>query len=541
MQGRASGVSERPTAFPTLAGPEPTVQLAQTYENYVSPGYVDLNPAYEQPAYAKPVWSLAKPLPRVVRPGMIPTKDEILEARQNAELPAENSQRLGLDVNPNDLEEGRVRFHPNPAVLSAQLKDSRQQRENNFISNVVAAQNGDGINRRESRASAIGRQSSQLRRPRRSTLLSNAGVPMSPSADGREGDSGASADDLGLSGSNGAGLEPAKSRRSQEEPLETIIEGGETRANSPTNADHDLDDGASVSTIAVDPDEWPALDPLKVVEPPNLFSELHNNHTSFSVIRTHHREFLAEFLGVFMQLTIGFCVDIAHTVLDTTNPNYTAWGWGFATMVGIYVSGGISGAHLNPSITFMLWFFRGFPKRKIPEYWLAQLLGAFVAAFVAYGLYLASINHYLAIHDYSTAASTNIANGFVTSQRYDYIGPATAFFNEFVATAMLAAAVLALGDDQNAPPGAGMNALIIGFLITLEILAFGFQTGAALNPSRDLGPRLALLALGYGKELFTNPYFFYGPIAGTMCGAFVGACLYDVAIFTGGESPINCK
>lgn len=70
-------------------------------------------------------------------------------------------------------------------------------------------------------------------------------------------------------------------------------------------------------------------------------------------------------------------------------------------------------------------------------------------------------------------------------------------------------------------------------------MAFAFQTGAALNPSRDLGPRLMLLSLGYGSSLFTNPYWFYGPIAATLIGAFTGATLYDVAIFTGGESPLN--
>ena len=84
-----------------------------------------------------------------------------------------------------------------------------------------------------------------------------------------------------------------------------------------------------------------------------------------------------------------------------------------------------------------------------------------------------------------------------------------------------------------------MNSLVIGLVITALNLAFANQTGAALNPSRDFGPRLAMLALGYGSDLFTDPYWFYGPWAGSLCGAFVGAALYDICIFTGGESPIN--
>lgn len=237
---------------------------------------------------------------------------------------------------------------------------------------------------------------------------------------------------------------------------------------------------------------------------------------------------------VVVQLSVGFSSDLAVTCADAGNPNTTAWAWGFATMSGIYVSGGVSGAHLNPAITIMLYIFRGFPKRKMPEYFIAQFLGAFIAAFIAYGLYYASIVEYL-----DTNATSGIVNSFVTNDRYTYIDAATGFFNEFFGTAILAVIILALGDDSNAPATPGMNALIIGLVITMNTIAFAFQTGAALNPSRDFGPRLALLALGYGGGLFTNPYWFYGPWCGAVLGALVGATLYDIAIFTGGESPIN--
>jgi aquaglyceroporin related protein len=70
-------------------------------------------------------------------------------------------------------------------------------------------------------------------------------------------------------------------------------------------------------------------------------------------------------------------------------------------------------------------------------------------------------------------------------------------------------------------------------------MAFGYNTGAAMNPARDLGPRLACLALGYGDEIFRNGYWIYGPWAATISGAIFGAFLYDAAIFVGGESPVN--
>lgn len=227
---------------------------------------------------------------------------------------------------------------------------------------------------------------------------------------------------------------------------------------------------------------------------------------------------------------MGLRHHVSQPVFYYHNPSYVS----NSPRIGIYISGGISGAHLNPTITTMLWFFRGFPKSKMPEYFIAQFLGAFIAALVAYGCYYASVHEYLLTND-----TSGIVTSFVTSRRYTYIDVTTAFFNEFIGTAFLTATVLALGDDSNAPPGAGMNSLIIGLVVTVLSMSFAYQTGAALNPSRDFGPRLALLALGYGGDLFTNPYWFYGPFAATLCGSFTGAFLYDSMIFTGGESPIN--
>jgi aquaglyceroporin related protein, other eukaryote len=296
------------------------------------------------------------------------------------------------------------------------------------------------------------------------------------------------------------------------------------------------DDGADLDTLHPEDEPEYYADMAPLMENFDLEDEVHNNHNAWSVVRTHHREFLAELLSVFVQLTFGFCADLQSTLGASGSPNSTPWAWGLATMAAIYVSGGISGAHLNPVITMVLWFYRGFPKRKMPEYFLAQFIGALIAAFTAYGLYYASIHDFENAHD---TGVNSIVTSFVTSQRQTFIDAATAFFNEFMGTAMLVIVILALGDDSNAPPGAGMNAFVIGLVVTLLNYTFTYQTGFAGNPSRDFGPRLALLALGYGSELFTNPYWFYGPWAGALCGASIGGLLYDAAIFTGGESPVN--
>lgn len=213
-------------------------------------------------------------------------------------------------------------------------------------------------------------------------------------------------------------------------------------------------------------------------------------------------------------------------------------------MTAIYIAGGISGAHLNPAITIVLAIFRGFPARKVPGYIFVQILGAFVAALIAYGLYQPAIFAYAGSRTPTDATSqaTTIVDAFITSLRKPYITWSTGFLNEFVATAFLVITVLALGDNTNAPPGAGMNALIVGFVVANICICFGFDTGAALNPSRDLGPRLALLALGFDvHDLFIDRawWWIYGPWVACIVGALVGAFVYDVCIFTGGESPVN--
>jgi aquaglyceroporin related protein len=209
-----------------------------------------------------------------------------------------------------------------------------------------------------------------------------------------------------------------------------------------------------------------------------------------------------------VQLTLGFCSDLVVTTSNNRagNEETTDWAWGLATMVGIYIAGGISGAHLNPAISIMLYIYRGFPLRKVPMYLAAQIIGAFLAGLIAFGLFRKDIIAYGG----SDLGNSGTLSSFITYPRYSWIDAGTAFFTEFTATAILGIAVLALGDDGNAPPGAGMNALIIGLVIVVLSMAFGDNTGAAMNPSRDFGPRLAVLVAGYGGDVFRNGYWIYG-------------------------------
>lgn len=481
----------------SLAGPDDTPQVRLAHEPFVQPGYAELNPAYDQSNNAKPVWSLAKPLPRVVRPGMVPTREELLS---KPEWSAENSQRLGLDIDPGELERGQIKKSANPRKIAAQVADARMRCEKNLVKRLL---NGE---------TASTRRSSRSFRPSSDRLkrVTTWGVPADQLPPVEEGES--QRED-----------QAQEVQQDQDDDLDAIPD-----ERSPLLGNQTQDSLLVLDEKTVPEDLHPLVADL-------VEDEVHNNHTTWSVIRTHHREALAESLAVYVQLTIAFCADLAVILANAGNPNTTAWAWGLATMMAIYISGGISGAHLNPAVTIVLWFYRGLPTRKLPDYFGAQFIGAFCAALTAYGVYYESIQHHL-----SSNTDAGIIGSFITGPQAPWITPVTAFFNEFVGTAILIITLLALGDDQNAPPGAGMNSLIVGLIITCLCVSFAHQTGGALNPSRDFGPRLALFALGHGRELFTKSwYWFYGPWVGALSGAVAGGFLYDFMIFTGGESPVN--
>ncbi|CAL3970799.1 unnamed protein product [Diplocarpon coronariae] len=481
----------------TLAGPAALpVEAVAANQPYVDAGYAELNPAYDQPINTRPVWGLAKPLPRVIRPGMVPSRSET-----KVQIPDTEQQRQ--DATNVDLEQGQVPATLNLNKLSPQLQLARQQRENRLLETLDQA----------------GTQS-----------------PNSP---------------LARQTSNDQGAGPA----SHSIHSQVIDEEDEERHESWRHRPSDLepvpeqsqphwypDDAASAMTAKQEEGDlsgdWIGEElPLNAYDPDT--EEIHNLHTHWSVIRLQFREPLAELLAVTCQLTLGFCANLVVSTSDGSggSGDTTSWAWGLATMIGIYIAGGISGAHLNPAISIMLWIYRGFPLRKVPVYMLAQILGAFIAALISFGLFQNGI----AVHGGPDLAKTNTTSSFITFPRYGYIDKSTAFFTEFTGTSILAVAVLALGDDTNAPPGAGMNAFVLGLIITVLSMAFGYNTGCALNPARDFGPRLAILTVGYGRRsaFGDNSYFIWGPWCAPITGALFGAFLYDAAIFVGGESPVN--
>lgn len=213
----------------------------------------------------------------------------------------------------------------------------------------------------------------------------------------------------------------------------------------------------------------------------------------------------------------------------------SCWAWGLAFMFGIYLGGGVSGAHMNPAISFSFWIFRGFPGKQMLIYWLCQVLACIVAAALAYAIFHDTI-HYVDPGLVDTASS-------FYSKPQSFVSPTTAFFTQFVAAAVMMMVTLSLGDDQNNPPGAGLHAFVMGLLVTCQKMTLGYNTGVALNPASDFGPRLVCLMVGYNTNMFTEMglWWLWGPWVATVVGSVAGCTVYDSFVFVGSESPVNYR
>ncbi|PPQ85164.1 hypothetical protein CVT25_004171 [Psilocybe cyanescens] len=261
-------------------------------------------------------------------------------------------------------------------------------------------------------------------------------------------------------------------------------------------------------------------------------------------ISEYIKEPFAEFLGVMILIIFGAGV-VCQVILgghpavaSSEKGNYLSIniGWGVGTAMGVWVSGGITGGHINPAITLMFAVFRGFPWKKVPIFIFAQVMGGLCGAAIVYGNYFHAID-LVEGRGVRTLATASLFSTYAAG----YMTNVSAFFDEFLGTAVLAIVVLAINDKNNSPPPAGLGPLVLFLLVTGIGTALGMQTGYAINPARDLGPRLFTAMAGYGKEVFTfrNQYWLWCPVMGPILGALVGALVYDTMLYTGNDSIIN--
>lgn len=259
-------------------------------------------------------------------------------------------------------------------------------------------------------------------------------------------------------------------------------------------------------------------------------------------------ELLAEFLGTMVLILLG-CGSVAVAVaglpgsgrqtadFGPANWLIIAWGWGLAVTFGVYVAGGVSGAHLNPAVTLAFAIRRGFSWRKVVPYWLAQTVGAFVGAAVVYLAYHQAIAAYdAAQHIASRQDSLSTYSIFATFPAKYFNGSNWGpLVDQIIGTAILIALIAALIDQRNQPPMSNFAPFVIGLVVVAIGLTFGTNAGYAINPARDFGPRLFTFFAGWGSTALPGSFdwfsgYFWIPIVGPLIGGVVGIFVYDLFI-----------
>ncbi|MEI6856626.1 MIP/aquaporin family protein [Psychrilyobacter sp.] len=246
-------------------------------------------------------------------------------------------------------------------------------------------------------------------------------------------------------------------------------------------------------------------------------------------------ECLAEFLGTALLLFFGAgCV----AALVLAGVDMGQWEisivWGLGVSIAIYITGGVSGAYINPAVTLAMMTFRGFDKKKVIPYIIAQMLGAFSGAGLVYFLYKNLFVVYDKAHGIIRGSVESLSTaGIFSTYPHPQIDNFQAFIVEVVITAVLMMTIFAVGDDQNGAPKGHSAAVLIGIVIAIIGASLGPLTGFAMNPARDLGPKIFTYLAGWGNVAFTgglsNPYFWV-PILGPIVGAQLGALIYDKVI-----------
>jgi glycerol uptake facilitator len=246
--------------------------------------------------------------------------------------------------------------------------------------------------------------------------------------------------------------------------------------------------------------------------------------------------YIAEAIGTMILVLLGDGV-VANVLLTQSKGESSGWmviatGWGIAVAVAVYAVGRISGAHLNPAVTIALATIGSFSWTQVPGYIAAQFIGAFIGAILVWLTYLP--------HWELTADPARKLGVFATGPAVRRPGPN--FITEVVGTAVLLFGILAIaGNAQElARPGElnlsfvfsrGLQPLLVGVLVLGIGLSLGGPTGYAINPARDLGPRLAHAVLPIPGKGSSDWEYGWIPVLGPIVGGIAGAGLFALIGF----------
>jgi glycerol uptake facilitator protein len=230
--------------------------------------------------------------------------------------------------------------------------------------------------------------------------------------------------------------------------------------------------------------------------------------------------FGAEVIGTAILILLGNGV-VAGVLLNHSKAQNAGWivitfGWGIGVMAGAYAVGQFSGAHLNPAVTLGFAFQGSTEWGDVPEYLAGEFVGAFIGATL---VWLAYLQHWGATEDpglklacYSTAPAIR--------------NPAANIITEIIGTFILVFGILAIIANE-ATGVSGLNALLVGLLVFGIGLSLGGPTGYAINPARDLGPRIMHAILPITGKGPSDWSYSWVPVVGPIIGGVLGALAYD--------------
>ncbi|KAM4600369.1 aquaporin-10a [Polymixia lowei] len=243
------------------------------------------------------------------------------------------------------------------------------------------------------------------------------------------------------------------------------------------------------------------------------------------------RECMAEFLGTFVLLLFGCSAAAQVKTSRETKGQFLSVNMAFSVgvMSAMYLTKGITGAHLNPAVTLSFCVLRQAPWGRLVPYSLSQLLGAYVASGLVYLVY------YDAIMEFSDGVLTvygpNETASIFATYPSEYISLSRSFLDQVVGTGMLMLCILGLGEQRNSPAPPDLIPPIVGVIVLGISMSMSANCGAAINPARDLGPRLFTLTAGWGTEVFTcYNYWFWVPLVAPLIGGVLGTVMYVVFI-----------